>query len=308
MGKLVNILVATDYSEEIMNAEHYAIQLAKTEGFFLRFLHVFEPPGSNQTGSFDAEKIDYSPALHELKKLKEHVLSLLSSMGCKPGEINFECLVREGDVTKQIVDEINESFPDFVLMGTHGGSGFREFVLGTHTVAVIRKAGVPVFAIPRDALFTGIKRIVYATEYREGELPVINFLTQFAGRYNAEITVLHISANMLEEGSEKKMRADFEAEIRKRITYPKLHLQVEHATEVIRGIDDFNETHETDLLVMSHEKPGFLAKIFNVHGGYTKMLSVHSKVPLLVIPDHYNPDFSWFWRLFAMDYSLDNDF
>lgn len=309
MKKELKILVATDYSEAVMNAEHYAVQMACKESIFLRFLHVFEPPAANQTGAFDAEKIDYIPAVYELNKLKDHVKKILDSMDCKPGEVQYECLVREGNPGAQIIEEVKETAPDFVLMGTHGASGFREFVMGTQTWKVIKKAGVPVFALPKDAYYTGIQKIVYATEYREGELPVINYISQLAERFGASLTVLHIAANMLSEEFEKKISKDFMDEVKSRIEYKPLQLRVQHATDVLQGIEDFVQRDEADLLVMSHEKPYFLERIFSPGGSSAaKKMSLHTHVPLLVVPDYYNPDFAWFWRLFALDYSMDADF
>ncbi len=305
MSEMMKILVATDYSEQVMNAEHYAVQLAKMQGFYLKFLHVFEPPIADQIGSFDAEKIDYSPVVHELKKLKEHVGRLMSSVGVKDGEIEYECLVREGHPAAQIVEEVNESFPDFVLMGTHGGSGFREFILGSQTWKVIKKAGVPVFAIPDDASFAGMKNIVFATEYREGELPVINFLTQLAIRFKAELTVLHITANVITEEFEKQISSLFKQELKNKIAYPGIKFKIEYATDIIGGLNQYTERNKSDLLVMSPEKPYFLERVFSPGSRTTKTMSIHTKLPLLAIPDYYNPDFVWFWKLFTMDYTME---
>lgn len=307
MKKNLNILVATDYSDAIMNAEHYAVQLAKASGFSLRFLHVFEPPAANQTGSFDAEKIDYAPGAYELDNLKKHVANLLLSMNVQPGEVEYECVVREGNPARQITAEVKESFPDLVIMGTHGSSGFREFIMGTQTWKVIKGAGVPVLALPKDVFFTGIKNIVYATEYREGELPVVNYLANLAEIFQAYLTVLHITANFFTEDFEKKITHDFMQEVKSKVDYPKLQLKVEHATDIIEGLDTFAERNNTDLLVMSHERPYFMERLFSPNNGITRKMSVNTKTPLLVVPDYYNPDFEWFWRLFAVDYSVDTD-
>jgi len=246
MEKPFKILMATDYSEAVMNTERYAVQLAKSTGSLVRFLHVFTPPIANQTGSFDANKIDYNPNVYELKKLKEHVAQLFSTMNMKEGDVKYECIVREGSACSEILEEVDEFYPDFVVMGTHGASGFREFVLGTHTWQVIKKAGVPVLALPKDALFTHVKNIVFATEYREGELPVVNFLTQLSSEFKARLTVLHITANVFTEDFEKKISDEFKQELKNKIAYPDVTLRVEHATELIDGLVKFCEQYKDD--------------------------------------------------------------
>ena len=308
MEKPFKLLLATDYSESVMNAERYAVQFARSTGSFLRFLHVFEPLIVDQIGSFDVDKTDYSPALYEMKKLKEHVNKLLFSLQIKPGELNFECLVREGSAAKQILEEAGETYPDLILMGTHGASGFKQFILGNHASRVIKKASVPVLAIPKDALFTEIKNIVFATEYREGELPVINFLTRVAQQFNAELTVLHITSNIISEKFEKTISTEFANELKNKIVYPNVHLRVIHYTDIIAGLEDYCNNAKTDWLVMSPEKPFFLDKLFNAKASITRKMSLHTTVPLLSIPDYYNPDYEWFWKLFTIDYSVDSDF
>ncbi len=308
MENFFKIVLATDYSEAVMNVERYAVQLAKSTGSYLKFLHVFEPPMADQTGSFEPEKIDYNPVAYEMKKLKEHVNKLLLFLEIKPGELNFECVVREGGVVKQILDEANETLPDFIIMGTHGESGFRQFFMGSHTSEIVKKASIPVLAIPKDALFKGIKKMVFATEYREGELPVINFLTQVARQFKAELTVLHITSNIISEQFEKKISQEFMSELKNKIAYPNVQIRVEHYTDIMKGLDDFCNRAKTDWLVMSPEKPFFLQKIFNPSASLTKKMGLHTTIPLLSIPDYYNPNYAWFWKLFALDYSLDTDF
>ena len=226
----------------------------------------------------------------------------------KPGELNYECVIREGSAGKQIREEANEILHDFIIVGTHGAGGFRQFVLGSHTWDVIKKASFPVLAIPKDALFREIKNIVFATEYREGELPVINFLTQLAQQFKAELTVLHITSNEISEQSEKKISEEFTTELKNKIAYPNVKISVAHYTDITSGLTDFCSRVNAGWLVMSPEKPFFLEKIFNPSASMTKKMNFHTTIPLLSIPDYYNPDYEWFWKLFALDYSLDTDF
>src|SRR5258708_22683646 len=114
MDKLFNILLATDYSETVMNAERYAVQLARETHSSLRFLHVFQSPEANQTWAFDAEKIDYNPVAYETKKLNEHVLKLLRSLRLKPSELSYDCIVREAPVSSQVKKEAEEISPYFI--------------------------------------------------------------------------------------------------------------------------------------------------------------------------------------------------
>lgn len=307
MEKKMNILVATDYSEVVMNAEHYAVKMAMEQGAFLRFIHVFSPALADQTGSFDASKIDRSPALVELEKLKAHVKRLMISCNADQDKVSYECLVREGAAGGQLLEEIKESFPDMLIMGTHGVSGFRDLVLGSHTWQVIKRTSVPVLALPKDVSYVGIKNMVFATEYREGELPVINYLTQLAALFSAGLTVLHITSNALTQEYEKRVSDEFMNEMKNKIVYPDVRIKIEHATDVIDGLEKYTDKNKTDLLIMSHERPYFLERVFSSKGAITRKMTLYTHIPLLVIPDYYNPDYAWFWKLFALDYTTEKD-
>lgn len=307
MEKPLQILLTTDYSDAVMNAERYAVKMAFETGSALRFLHVYQPIIADQTGSFDASKVNVNLPLYELKKLKEHALKVVRACGCQPEKLKYECLVREGTAAGQVLEEADETMPDLIVMGTHGITGFRDFVMGTHTWQVIKKAGIPVLALPADVNYGGIKKIVFATEYREGELPVINYITRLADMFKAEVTVLHITANVITQEYEKKLSLEFTNELHNKVAYPGIELKVEHATEIVSGLEEYAKQHKTDLLIMSHQKPYFLERIFSPNSSTAKKMSLYTDLPLLIIPDYYNPDFAWFWKLFALDYSLDED-
>ncbi|MGZ3866689.1 MAG: universal stress protein [Bacteroidia bacterium] len=293
-----SILLATDYSDAAINAEKYAIEFARDTHSFLRVLYVFPRIDANEEGITELEKTDYNPAFSELARLKSHFLKTLRLLHIKPEEIDFECVVREGSASQQIKAETIEVPHDFIIMGTHGAGWMKKLFLGSHTWDVIKKCGTPVLAIPPDARFTKPKEIVFATEYREGELPVLNFLTQIAARLHSNLTILHMNSAVV---SEKKLESDFKKELKNKIAFPNVQIKQILSDDVIAGIDTFCKESDADWLVMSHKKTGIL----NPSASATKQMSFHTKIPLLSIPDYYNPDFEWFWKLFALDYSAD---
>ncbi|MGZ6522942.1 MAG: universal stress protein, partial [Bacteroidia bacterium] len=206
---------------------------------------------------------------------------------------------REGNVEKQVLLEAKESDIDFIFIGTHGASGFREKLFGSNTWKIIKNSDVPVISIPKDAhAFTEIKRIVFATEYREGEIPVINYLTKFAKQFNAEVIVLHISSHILSKEHEKELYDKFRAEVKNEISYKNIDMHFTYHDNIIEGLNNFCVRTKTDLLVMSPEKPFFLEKIFNPSASITKKASYNTHIPLLTIPDFYNPVYAGFWKMF----------
>ncbi|MGZ4034591.1 MAG: universal stress protein [Bacteroidia bacterium] len=290
MKRQLKIFLATDYSQAVINAERYAIELAKTTKSFLTILHVYEIPFS-----FPSEPSEYAKATedlrkYELKKLEQHYETLLSSLDLHAAEVNCECIVLEGIVGRQIRKEAERAQMDVIITGTHGASGFRKFFLGSHTWDVIKKSKIPVMAIPKDAILTGIKNIVFATAYKEGDISGIHFLVQFAKVFNAALTILHITNHSLSKDFEALAFKKFKTEIQSKVSYDKLSLRLAYYDDVIEGLNNFCTSSKTDLLVMSHVKPFFLDNIFPPTKNNTKEMTFHTHIPLLTVPDFYVPE------------------
>jgi len=290
MEKQLKILLATDYSEAVMNAERYAVQFAKNTNSFLTILHVYDIPFN-----FPIEHLEYAKATeelraHKLQNLNQQYYKILRSLNIKTSEVKCECIVLEGTVGKQIRKEAEQLHIDIIITGTHGTNGFRKFFLGSHTWDVIKKSKIPVLAIPKDALLTDIKNIVFATEYREGEIPGIHFLTKLAKQFNAELTLLHITNYAYSKEFETLLFEKFKTEVKSKVAYDKLSLRLVHYNNIIEGLNDFCALAKTDWLVMSHAKSFLLENIFSPIRSTTKVMSFHTHIPLLTVPDFYVPE------------------
>lgn len=306
MRKKFKIVLATDYSDAVMNAERYAFQFARKMGASIKMLHVFPMPILNPEASFNASELNYDPFAEQIKNLNEHVKKITTLLNIGKTDVVVETKVRSGNVADEIVSEAKEMEADFIIVGTHGESGFKVLGTGNHAWNVMKKAHLPVLCIPKDALFGTVKNIVFATEYRSGEIPVVNYLAQLAAGFDADLTLLHVAHEGFTKEFEAQIRDNFESEIKNQINYSKLKLKIIHAPDLVEGINNYCTEHKADWLVMSPEKPFFLEKIFNP-GGNTKKLSLHTHLPLLTLPDFYNPEYDWFWKLFTIDYTFDED-
>lgn len=283
MIRRLNIFLATDYSKAVMNAERYAFEFAKKTNSSLTIIHVYEIPFSFPVNSVEYIKESERLRKFEMQKLKQHCETLMHFLKIKLNEINWECLVLEGTVEKEIKSEAERTHPDLIITGTHGSSGFKDLFQASHTWKIIKKSNSPILAIPQDALLKDIKKIVFATEYREGEIPGVQFLIKMAKGFDAELTLLHITNHVITKESEVKGLEKFNSEIQNITTYDKLNHEIIYASNVTEGLNSYCMSTEADWLVMSHSKPLVFEKIKS----NTKEMSIQSKIPLLSIPDYY---------------------
>ncbi len=140
------ILVPTDFSETAGSALRYASRIAARCGARLLVMHAAPPAQSFDYGfaagvpivnpPFDSEIL--AAAREELQR--EIDINVIRGVSC-------DVRVFIGSPISSIMREANDAGVDLIVMGTHGRSGVRRFVLGSVTEWAIRTATVPLITV-----------------------------------------------------------------------------------------------------------------------------------------------------------------
>jgi nucleotide-binding universal stress UspA family protein len=132
------IAVPIDFSDCSLDALKYGVQIAKNFGAFLTLLHSLEPLsyGSDLTFGHTAEQNRQQIATR-LKLVADEV----QSQG-----VSVRAVIRGGLPADSILDFIDGSDCDLVVLGTHGRRGLSHLVKGSVAEAVLRRASCPVLA------------------------------------------------------------------------------------------------------------------------------------------------------------------
>lgn len=133
------ILVPIDDSPGSERAFEVAATLAKRYGSAVHVLSVVDEHGPRD-GEWDYD--GDSPAAAFLDAHADEF---------EADEIDVTPAVREGIVHEEILDYADESGVDLVVMGTHGRTGVRRYLLGSVTEKVVRLSDVPVLSVKADA-------------------------------------------------------------------------------------------------------------------------------------------------------------
>ncbi|MBV0900855.1 universal stress protein [Haloarcula salina] len=133
------ILVPIDDSPGSERAFEAAVTLAKQYGSAVHVLSVVDEHGP-RTDEWDRDGDSPAAAF-----VDEHA-DAVSADG-----IDVTPAVREGVVHEEILDYADESGVDLVVMGTHGRTGVRRYLLGSVTEKVVRLSDVPVLSVKADA-------------------------------------------------------------------------------------------------------------------------------------------------------------
>lgn len=137
------ILVATDGSENAERAASYGINIAKATGAEVHALYVI----STQYAVTTRTVMGWSDAFEEYLANKGGVaIDAVEKLGKEAG-VKIEPVFLKGIPADKILEYAEENNIDLIVMGTHGLTGVKRFLIGSVAENVIRHSKVPVMVI-----------------------------------------------------------------------------------------------------------------------------------------------------------------
>jgi len=142
-GGFQSILCPVDFSPQSRIALRYAAALARRSHGRLSVLYVNDPLLVAAAGIALHDRTLATRNLAELRRLVE---STVSPAVLEPARIDDA--VTSGTPADEIVRTAKRRRCDLIVMGTHGLTGADRLLIGSTTGGVLRRASVPVLAIP----------------------------------------------------------------------------------------------------------------------------------------------------------------
>lgn len=279
------VLLPTDFSDNSINAIHYAMDFYKYESCEFYILNVqkvssfvsddlmaIQPSESIFNALIGAAKERITLLIKELEEAYGNILHQFKS------KVDFDNFI---DAINQIVD-IEQI--DLIVMGTKGASNIGKTLFGSNTVRVIQRCSCPVLVIPEDYKYLEINDIAFPsnfyTEYKsEDLLPLVSM----AELHNQAVHVIHVKdSDHLTEFQENN-RAFLDSCFTN-INHYFVELDEGH---LFKTITNYITEHKIDLLAMMSRRHSFLERLFVTHP--VERFAFNLKVPLLVMEN--NGDF-----------------
>ncbi|MEX2602106.1 MAG: universal stress protein [Balneolaceae bacterium] len=205
-----DILVPIDFSELSTKALETAEKVAGLFQSRITPVHVHLPInemdepyalGMGGSGYQDYDELE--------RVLKERLREVASEHVQE--ELLKEPIVLFGNPAQSISD-LSESY-DFVVMSTHGRTGFSRFFLGSVAEKVLRLAHVPVLIVEDESDVGNFEKILVTTDFSENAAAAFPYAKAFAQASGANVHLLHVlSYDQIEdsesEPSLKKIRKE----------------------------------------------------------------------------------------------------
>ncbi|MCW3110355.1 MAG: hypothetical protein JWQ09_4861 [Segetibacter sp.] len=266
------ILVPTDFSATADKALLIAKDIAKATGARIHIANFYSIPIA------DYSYPDISmpgEILEEIRKAaKEGVARLKSQL--KAEGLEVDTTIEMGMVTDEIVDLSKKINADMIIMGTTGSDGVLDKLIGSNASNVMQKTEKPIILVPRDYEFKGIREIVYADSLHEDDTDVLKQVFDFAENVGSKnVNILNINTTSHYEPANQELIEHLSA-----VFGDKVKMNFVDAANIKEGIDKYLEDHRIDLVVMYTHKKSLMERIFSTSN--TKMMALHTKVPLMV--------------------------
>jgi nucleotide-binding universal stress UspA family protein len=268
------IVVPTDFSPEARNAALYAAELAKIFNSRLLLFHAYMLPTPVSEVPYVMVTVD------ELQRENETLLNKEIEQLSESYGVKTEGIVRIGipsDEIRVLSEDLNI---DLVVMGMKGAGGIDKMI-GSTTTNSIRKLRTPVLVIPHHYTFSAIKNITYATDFSyTSSIHLFAVMLDLAKVFHAKIHVINVH----------KTNEDMKpAQVAGRRALENMFERIDHTfhdvthQSIMQGINQYMQTHNSELLVMVEHKQSFLERIFSKD--HTTAMAYETKTPLLVLQD-----------------------
>lgn len=280
------ILIPFDFSETAELALEHAVFMAKLHKADIILIHVIESYSfaSAISSAFGKSQSEFDEKI--TSTTNDKLQSLTDKLHHDSG-MRVTYRTESGKIYKKIISVAEDESVDIIVMGTHGISGFQDFLVGSNTYRVVMGAPCPVISVQVHSKKIGFKDIVLPIDNSHSSRQKVKHAVEIAKHYNS---IVHIAGLMTM--SDVDMQRRFEIKIHQVQGYLEEH-EVAHTVKIFKTDNsptatlNYSGQINADLLIIMTDQEG--SGIFM--GNFAQQLINQSKIPVMSVrPDEGDPD------------------
>ncbi len=259
------ILVPTDFSEQATNALDLAYEIAKKNGAQIVLIHIIEyskkqttfmgSAAMNTMGSLATGiEMDDIYFIELYKKRRKQMAAILNDPAYAGVAMVDKIML--GTPYHAIEEEITESAADFIIMGTTGVSNWEQSLIGSTAEKVVRHASCPVLTLRKKVKMSNIKKIAFASDFREERPLYIGLVRRICEMFNAELHLVYVNTpNHFKNERDIEQNLKGFAQANDLVNFKTHAYSHQHEEE---GIVWFSEDYKIDMVMMAtYGRTGF---------------------------------------------------
>lgn len=276
------VLIPVDFSETSLLALEHAVFMARLYKAEITLLHVIE--SITFTAAISHSATDFEASVE--RSVNDKLMELASRINRESG-VKVIGRTEVGRIYKGIVTVAEEIKADIIVMGTHGVTGVKEFLIGSNAYRVVSEAPCPVVSVQTHSRRLGFHDIVLPIDDSLHSRQKVVLAQNIAGHYGAVVHILGIMS-AADEDFEKK----FKLKISQVEAYLKKH-NIANTVKLVHGANlsamtmKYAGDVEADLVVIMTEQEENPSNL--LLGPYAQQIVNHSKVPVLSVRPQTDP-------------------
>ncbi|RMH65211.1 MAG: universal stress protein [Calditrichaeota bacterium] len=189
------ILVPVDFSDQSIETTRYALAWARHYNAEITLFHaivMYEADVDEQEHLERLEEIIRRREAHTEDRFKDYNKVLDS------GDVRITTVFRRNiSAANAILEYLDETPFDLVIMNTHGHGGFRKWIYGSVTEKVVRLSPVPVLTMHAAPSSFTVKNILAPVDFSENNKKGLEQARALAREHGAVIHYLHVIEQQL---------------------------------------------------------------------------------------------------------------
>lgn len=270
------IIAATNFSAIANNAVNYAAGLAKSANAKLILFNSF---------SLSVHSANSHITAHGLQKQLDQATEKLNALGKDLSalfNIEVSCVCSYSFLEDELAVLIDTTKAELIVMGMAERS-FEQELLGNSTTSVIKNLHTPVLAVPLNARFQNIKKILYACDTLSfSSIKRFSWLRDMVGNIGAEVEFFSVNEK-IDDLKQEQERLLLNSTLEEEFQEVKYLYKTVKSNSVINEIKKEINNYDADILVMVPQKYGFWDSL--VHKSKTRIMAAGLSVPLLSFPN-----------------------
>ena len=270
------IIVPIDFSEYSEYALETAVMLAKKNNAEILALHMLEMSEAILTRTGTDMQMETLFFLQLAEKKFDEFLKKDYLKGIK-----ITPIVKHFKVFSEVNEVAAEYGADLIVMGSHGASGIKEFLIGSNTEKVVRYSNIPVLIIKHNPILIDFEHVVFACDFLDEAIkPYINACKLFR-KLDSKLHLVYVNL------PNESFRSTVEIEARVIGFLKKAEGNLDHLSDVKyisdytieQGILNYANVIGADLIALAtHGRTG-LAHL--LEGSITENVANHSVLPVM---------------------------
>jgi nucleotide-binding universal stress UspA family protein len=270
------IIAATDFTDESLNAVHYAAQLAKDTANKLMLLYTA------QFSIYDYSLLERKSSVQRaLEEGAKDMVALEGMLKKKYPDLEIDTIVREG-VTLDIINELVQKHEvSLVVTSIRSSDALYQALFESTSVKIAGNINAPVLIVPATAKHQPIEKVVFAFDQKP--IPMytgITFLKELQKHYNTVLQYVNVLEKEFPTEDKSSLKAITELLDEQQ---PDVQFLPQTSLSFTDALTQHTQREQAQILVMTSRKHKLFKKIFRQ--SQTRDLAYTSSIPLLVLSE-----------------------